>query len=89
MKLQGEPEFKTKLKFRGGDPLFLVNDRLAAPNTEETFAALRPELEAALAPIYSGTVALQREASDPRSRFAVRVQAGAPVDLAALQPKKA
>jgi hypothetical protein len=67
-KLEEEPEFKGALKFRRDEVLFLSNDRLAAPNTEEAFAALRPALASAF-----GTSKLSRDASDPRRRLAVQV----------------
>ena len=35
-----------KIKFATDELLFRINDRLAAPNTDATFAALKPELEA-------------------------------------------
>ena len=37
-----------KIKFATNELLFRVNDRLAAPNSDATFAALKPELEAAM-----------------------------------------
>jgi len=84
-RLEEEPEFKGTLKFKAGEPLFIANDRLLAPNTEETFAALRPELEGALRSIYGGAqVALVRDARDPRSRLTVRITTSEPVEVATL-----
>jgi len=68
-KLEAEPEFKGALKFRTDEILFLSNDRLAAPNTEEAFAALLPAFQA----VFGGTAEARREASDPRRRLAVRL----------------
>lgn len=65
-----EDDLVGQVAFDPGDLLFLANDRLAAPNTEETFAALRPELEAVF-----GKGAVRREPGDPRRRLAVRVSA--------------
>jgi len=85
VKLETEPEFQGRLKFRAGEALFIANDRLAAPNGEETFQALRPELSAAVARVYPTNVDLRREAADPRERLTVRLTAREPVaDVAAL-----
>lgn len=65
--LEAEPELEGRLAFDPADLLFLSNDRLAAPNTEEAFAALRPDLEAVF-----GRSGLRRETGDPRRRLAAR-----------------
>jgi hypothetical protein len=44
--LEREPAFGGKLRFASSEMLFRVNDRLAAPNRDATFEALKPELEA-------------------------------------------
>ena len=74
--LETEPEFEGMLKFKRGEALFLANDRLAAPNTEESFAALRPDLESVFGEVLGGKVALLRDAADPRRRLAIRATAG-------------
>ncbi|HLY09792.1 MAG TPA: hypothetical protein VKW04_10850 [Planctomycetota bacterium] len=79
VKLETEPEFQGRLKFRAGEALFLSNDRLNAPNTDETFQALRADLSAALGTIYPATVDLRRVSQDPRSRLSVRVTSREPV----------
>ena len=45
-RLEQEAAFKGKLHFDRDSLEFFVNDRLLAPNTDETWQALRPELEA-------------------------------------------
>jgi hypothetical protein len=85
VKLETEPEFQGRLKFRAGEALFIANDRLAAPNGDESFQALRPELSAAAARVYPTNVDLRLEAADPRERLTVRLTAREPVaDVAAL-----
>jgi hypothetical protein len=44
-RLEKDPEFGGKLKFDRTRIEVFVNDRLLAPNTEETWQALKPELE--------------------------------------------
>jgi hypothetical protein len=79
MKLENEPEFQGKLKFKAGGALFIANDRLNAPNGEETFQALRSDLAAALAKVYPSAVELRRVSSDPRARLTVEVRSLEPV----------
>jgi len=79
VKLETEPEFQGRLKFRAGEALFLANDRLNAPNTDDAFQALRSDLSAALAKVYPTTVDLRRVSEDPRSRLAVKITSREPV----------
>ncbi len=72
--LEGDPLFEGTFRFRTGEALFLANDRLLAPNTEEAFAALRPGLESAFGALWGGRVELARDATDPRRRLAVQVK---------------
>jgi hypothetical protein len=81
--LEGDPAFEGMLRFRTGEALFLANDRLAAPNTEESYSALRPGLEAAFGALWGGPVELRRDPSDPRRRLAVSAR-GASAGLASL-----
>jgi len=73
VKLENEPEFQGKLKFKAGSPVFIANDRLNAPNTEEAFQALRSDLAAALAKVYPSNFELRRTSDDPRSRMTVQI----------------
>lgn len=85
VKLENEPEFLGKVKFRAADPLFIANDRLNAPNTEEAFQALRSDLSAALAKVYPSNFELRRISVDPRARLTVQVASVEPVrDVASL-----
>lgn len=85
MKLETEPEFQGRLKFKAGEALFIANDRLNAPNTDEVFESLRPDLASALAKVYPGITDVRRSSADPRSRLTVAVTSRDPVpDVAAL-----
>lgn len=85
VKLENEPEFQGRLQFKASDALFIANDRLNAPNTEETFQALRADLAAGLSKVFPSNFDLVRDASDPRSRLTVRVTSREPVrDVASL-----
>jgi hypothetical protein len=77
--LEKDPTLTGKLQFATNELLFRVNDRLAAPNTDATFAALKGELEALGKQLFGGAVELQR-VGGPKELFAVRLKgAGAPL----------
>ena len=84
VKLENEPEFQGKLRFKGGSAVFIANDRLNAPNTEEAFQALRSDLAAALAKVYPSNFELSRSTADPRSRLTVHITTSQPSDAASL-----
>jgi hypothetical protein len=79
VKLENEPEFQGRLKFKAAGAVFIANDRLNAPNSEETFQALRSDLAAALAMVYPSAVELRRISTDPRSRLTVQISSVDPV----------
>jgi hypothetical protein len=85
VKLENEPEFQGRLKFKAGGALFIANDRLNAPNSEEGFQALRSDLGAALAKVYPSSVEIRRISTDPRARLTAEIASLDPVsDLSAL-----
>jgi len=59
--LEADPALAGKVKFRTDNPVFLINDRLYAPNTAGTFAAVKSDLEAFLTSVYGGSVKLSYE----------------------------
>jgi len=81
--LEKDPSLGGKLKFATNELLFRINDRLAAPNTDATFGALRGEIEALGKTLFGGAVELER-VGGPKELFAVRISSGASVSLASL-----
>jgi hypothetical protein len=81
--LEKEPTLAGKLKFTTGELLFKINDRLAAPNTDATFAAVKGDLEALAKQLYAGPVELARVGA-PKELFAVRIKGAPGVSLATL-----
>lgn len=77
-RLLQEKDVADKVGFPVSEVEIFANDRLAAPNTEESFEALRPALEAVAARLFgdSGYV-LERVDNDPRERLTVRITANA------------
>lgn len=83
-RIEEEPSLQGRLRFRGNEALFLVNDRLLAPNTEETFRTLRPDLEDLARTLYGGTdFTLQRQI-DSKTRFSVQIKSATPFEIATL-----
>jgi hypothetical protein len=65
--------------------LIVINDRLTAPNSEETFSALRPALETLGRRLFGTTkFTIEREEKDARRRFAVRIRVDEPLTAEAL-----
>ncbi len=80
-KLEAEQGFK----FDGGETQIILNDRLLAPNTPATLAALKPELEALFDTLYGGAAyTLTHTSTDPRERFTVNVTTAAGLDVTTL-----
>ena len=83
--LEADSRLEGELQLDGSGFLYMTNDRLQAPNADETFAALKSDLEAAAATLYPGQgVTVSRVENDARDRLAVRVSVSQPVPLAAL-----
>ena len=81
--LEKEAALGGKLTFATNELLFRVNDRLAAPNTDATFAALKGELEALGKQLFAGSFKLAR-VGGPKELFAARFKSAASVPLATL-----
>jgi hypothetical protein len=84
--LEKEPSLAGKVRFATGELLFRINDRLAAPNGEATFAGVRAELEALAARLYGGQAKLAREGG-PKDLFAVRISGPPGTPLSTLLEK--
>ncbi|MBI1996541.1 MAG: hypothetical protein HYU31_20630 [Deltaproteobacteria bacterium] len=83
-RLQAEPALQRKIEFRFDEFEITLNDRLLAPNTDESYLEFKAEIEPFVGRLFGGApISLQQE-SDARRRVRLRIQAMAPVDLAAL-----
>ena len=78
-----EKDLGGKLAFATNELLFRINDRLAAPNTDATFAAVKGELEELGKQLFAGPFEVQR-VGGPKELFAVRFRSGASAPLATL-----
>ena len=83
-RIEKEFSFHGQFKFRGDEALFLINDRLVAPSTEEAFHAIKSNLEDLARTMYGGAdFTLERE-SDPRKRFSVLIRTPVAFEITAL-----
>ncbi len=72
------------LRFRTDEFLFRINDRLAAPNNDATFTAVRPELNALCTKLFAGNAFVMASVGTPKQLFSVRITTGTKVDLPTL-----
>ncbi|HEY2980188.1 MAG TPA: hypothetical protein VGJ22_03320 [Anaerolineales bacterium] len=77
-------EQEQRIKFVGGELQLVVNDRLLAPNTLETFAAIEADLKTLFDRLYKGRGYELNQGPDPRERFTVNVKAAAQFAVEAL-----
>ena len=81
--LEREPALAGSLTFATDELLFRINDRLAAPNTDATLAAVKPKLAELADRLFAGPVELAR-VGGAKDLFAVRIKAAAGPPLARL-----
>lgn len=79
-----EEDFPGKLKFNGGRCEVIVNDRLLAPNTDETWRAVEPDFRAFFDSLYGHSAYKLERRGEPRERFRVSVESSTFVPVAAL-----
>ena len=82
--LEREPALAGRLAFRTDEWVFRVNDRLAAPNTSETIAALKSELEAFAAHLFPGATTTVTPTGEPRQLLTLRIAVTPAATLAGL-----
>jgi len=80
-KVEEEPALKGKIHFSGSEALFLINDRLIAPNADESLRAVRPELEQLGRCLYGGADFSLARDGDSRRRFSVLLKTPAPFSV--------
>lgn len=80
-KIEQEPSLGGRLRFRGDEALFLVNDRLLAPNNVTTFNRLRTDLEAVAEQLFGGEKFSLVYTEDAERRFAVEIKSSADFEI--------
>jgi len=80
-----EAEFPGELEFSRTEFELIVNDRLLAPNTTETYQEVEPEVTAFLEELLGHEAfSLARHDREPRARFGLTVKLDRPFDLVAM-----
>jgi hypothetical protein len=74
-RLENEPRLEGKLRFDGREIELFINDRLLAPNREETRRAIQPELDAFFQKLLPGDAYSSFYENEPRRLFAMSVTA--------------
>ncbi|MGH8593670.1 MAG: hypothetical protein ACREV3_07385 [Gammaproteobacteria bacterium] len=83
-RLEQEPELQGRVQFLGNELQIFTNDRLIAPNSEETQSALAPAIAELLSALYlDAEHSLSRE-TDPKERFTVTAKSPTPVSMKTL-----
>jgi hypothetical protein len=70
-RLEQEPGLAGRLRIRANEIQVFANDRLAAPNTGQTFETFSPALEKLLGKLYPGERYTLTSDPDPKERFSV------------------
>lgn len=89
-KLEQEPELAARLKFNTDEFWIQSNDRLAAPNTAESYEALKPVLQllTSAMDVYA-PASLERVANSPQELLTIRIALSSPASLEALRQRVA
>ena len=83
-RIENEPALQGRLKFQANEIMFLINDRLLAPDTEETLRAVQPDLERLAEALYAGARFTLTHRKDARERFAVEIKTPAHFEISEL-----
>jgi hypothetical protein len=81
-KLEAEPALRGKLRFAANEAVISLNDRLLGDNSDETFDAVKGDIETVAQQLFGGaTVSAERD-DDARRQFNLHVKGSTAVDLA-------
>jgi len=73
--LESDPAFAGRLRFRTDEMWIVANDRLLAPNNDQTFEELKPSVTSALKLLLpEGKFTLARSSANAKERLAIRVK---------------
>jgi hypothetical protein len=70
--LEDDPRLRGRIRFAMDEAIIVANDRLLAPNTNESFSELQPSLSATLQQVLGKPFKLARISDDPKERLAIR-----------------
>jgi len=73
--LESDPDLAGRLRFRTDEMLIVANDRLLAPNDDQSFAVLKPSVTEALKLQFPAVeFTLARSSVNPKERLAIHVK---------------
>lgn len=79
--LEKDETMESKMTFPGNKLQIFSNDRLQAPNTEETWTALEPTINDFLQLLFAGQDCLIERDRDLKERFQITIKAPEPVSV--------
>ena len=82
--LEDDPTLAGRVRFGTGEAIFRIHDRLHAPNSTQTFAELRPQLESFLKSLYAAPAIELDHRADPLTLFEVGIRAPQSIPVASL-----
>jgi len=74
-KLEREPKLTGKFRLLGSEAVIAINDRLIAPNTEESFAVIAAEIEPLVRNLFGDAEVILEREPEERRKFTVRIRA--------------
>lgn len=74
-RIESDPVFGDQVAFKGGELRLVLNDRLNAPNAEETLADIQEDLNGVLNRLYAGAAVTVNRREDPKARFTLDIRA--------------
>ena len=77
-RLESDPRLEKQLRFNGQEIELFINDRLLAPNREETYEATEPEFRTFFQKLFRGSEYSLRGNLGPRRLFSVSVKTSRP-----------
>jgi hypothetical protein len=83
-RLESDARLAGRIRFSTTELMIRLDDRLLAPNTPETFAQIRPDIERVAAELYAGANVEIEHYQSPRTLLEVRVQASDAPGIATL-----
>jgi hypothetical protein len=88
-KLQRDPALSGKLEFRGDEIVIRLNDRLNAPNNEQTLAAVKPDMSAIAAQLFACRPIKLEPKIAPHTLFEIRIKSDTAESLSTLSNRLA
>jgi hypothetical protein len=83
-RIETEPGIGRKIEFQADEIEITINDRLIAPNTDEAFQEVKPELAAFLRRLYDDSKIFMERENDPRKTLTVRIKTSSSSRIATL-----